>query len=44
MLIVDTLRTCAEYLTVARREKMTEQQAQTFHILVLCDKLQTAVR
>ena len=44
MLVEDTLRTCAEYLTVARREETAEHQAQTYHSLVLRGKLQTAVR
>ena len=40
----DTLRTCAEYLTVARREETADHQAQTYHSLVLRRKLWTAVR
>ena len=44
MLLEDTLRTCAEYLTVARREDSAEHQAQTYHSLVLWGKLRTAVR
>ena len=44
MLVKDTLYTCAEYLTVACREKSAEHQAQTYHSLVLREKLQTVVR
>ena len=36
----DTLQACKEYLTVTRREETAEHQAQTYHILVLCGKLQ----
>ena len=43
MPVEDTLRTCAEYLTVARREETAEHWAQTFHSLVLQGKLQTAL-
>ena len=43
MLVKDTLRTCAEYLTVARREESTDHWAQTYHNLVLWGKLRTAV-
>ena len=44
MPVKDTLRMCADYLTVAQREKMEEQQAQTFHSLILLGKLRMAVR
>ena len=44
MLVNDTLSTCAEYLTVARREETTEHRAQKFHSLVLRGKLRAAVR
>ena len=44
MLVEDTLRTCREYLTIARREEMVEHRSQTYHILVLRGKLRTAVR
>ena len=44
MLVEDTMQTCAEYLTVARREDTAEHQAQTYHSLVLRGKLCTAVR
>ena len=44
MLVEDTLRTCVEYLTVARREETAEHQAQTYHSLVIRGKLRTAVR
>ena len=43
MLVEDTLRACREYLTVVRREETAEQQAQTYHSLVLRGKLQAAV-
>ena len=44
MLVEDTLRACGEYLTVARREETAEHWAQTYHILVLREKLRTVVR
>ena len=44
MLVEDTLRTCTEYLTVARREETADHRAQTFHSLVLRGELRTAVR
>ena len=44
MLVEDTLRSCEEYLTVARREETAEHQAKTYHSLVLCGKLRTMVR
>ena len=44
MLVEDTLRTCSEYLTVARREETVEHRAQTYHSLVLHGKLWTLVR
>ena len=44
VLVKDTLRTCAEYLTFARGEETAEHQAQTYHSLVLRGKLRTAVR
>ena len=40
----DTLCTCAEYLTIARREKLAEHRAQTYHSLVLQGKLRMAVQ
>ena len=43
MLVEDTLRTCAEYLTVARREETAEHRSQTYCSLVLRGKLRTAV-
>ena len=43
MIAKDTLRTCAEYFTIARREESTENRAQTYHSLVLWGKLRTAV-
>ena len=44
MLVEDTLQTCAEYVTVAQREETAEHLAQTYHSLVLHEKLRTAVR
>ena len=44
MLVGDTLRCCEEYLTSARREETAEHWAQTYHSLVLCGKLRSAVR
>ena len=44
MLVKDTIRSCKEYLTVSQREETEEHQAQTYHSLVLCGKLRTAVR
>ena len=44
MLVEDTLKTCMEYLTVARREEMAEHQAQTYHSLVVRGKLHMVVR
>ena len=43
MLVEDRLQICVEYLTVAQREYTAEHRAQTYHSLVLCRKLQTAV-
>ena len=43
MSVEDNLCTCAEYLTVDRREETAEQWAQNFHSLVLRRKLRTAV-
>ena len=44
MLVKDTLCTCAEYLTVARREETKDHRAQKFYSLVLRGKLRIAVR
>ena len=44
MLVEENLRTCAQYLTVSHREYSEEHRANTYHILVLRGKLQTAVR
>ena len=44
MLVEDTMRSCEEYLTVARREETAEHRAQTYHSLVLHGKMRTAVR
>ena len=35
---------CAEYLTVSWRKYTAEHRAKTFHSLVLCGKIRTAVR
>ena len=43
MLDKDTLRTCAEYFTVAQREELAEKRTQTYYILVLWGKLHTEV-
>ena len=43
MLVEDTLRMCAEYLTVACSKETAEHHAQTYHSLVLLGKLQMAV-
>ena len=44
MLVEETLRTCAQYLTAACREESEEHRDKTYYILVLRGKLQTAVR
>ena len=44
MLVEDTLHTCAQYLTAARKEEYTDYRAKTFHSLVLRGKLRTVVR
>ena len=44
MLVEETLRTCAQYLTAACREESEEHRANIFHNLVLRRKLRTAVR
>ena len=44
MLVEDTLHTCVEYLTIARREETAQHRAQTFHSLMLRGNLLTAVR
>ena len=44
MIVEDTLRSCAQYLTTARREECEEHTARTFHRLVLKGKLRTALR
>ena len=44
MLVEDTLRPSTQYLTAVRREETVEHRAKTFHGLVLCGKLRTAVR
>ena len=43
MLVETTLRTCAEYLTIAQREETAEHWEQTYHSLVLRRKLRTVV-
>ena len=44
MLFSNTLRSCEEYLTAARRADTAEHWTQTYHSLVLCGKLRSAVR
>ena len=44
MLVGDTLRSCEEYLTSARREETAEHRSQTYHSLVLRGKLRSVVR
>ena len=44
MLVEDTLRSSTQYLTAVCREESAEHRAKTFHGLVLCGKLRTAVR
>ena len=44
MLVGDTLRSCEDYLTDARREETADHQAQTYHSLVLRGKLRSAVQ
>ena len=43
MLVGNTLRSCEEYLFVARREETAEHRAQTYHSLVLRGNLRSAV-
>ena len=43
MLVEVTLQACGEYLTAVQREETVEHRAQTYHSLVLCGKLWTAV-
>ena len=43
MLVEETLRTCAQYLTAACREESKEQRDQIYHSLVLRGNLQTVV-
>ena len=44
MLIEETLRTCAQYLTAAHREDHKEHREKNYHILVLRGNLRKAVR
>ena len=44
MLVEDTLRTCAHYITVICRGGSAEHRAQTYHSMVLRGKFRTAVR
>ena len=44
ILVGDTLRSCKEYLTAARREETAEHRAQTYHSLVLRGKVRSTVR
>ena len=43
MLVGDTLRSCEDYLTAARREETAKHRAQTYHSLVLRGKLRSAI-
>ena len=43
MLVRDTLWSCKDYLTAAQREDTAEHRAQTYHSLVICDKLRSEV-
>ena len=44
MLVEDTLRSSAQYLTAVRQEETAEHRAKTFHGLLLHGKLRMAVR
>ena len=44
MLVGDTLRSCEDYMTTARREETAEHRAQTYNSLVLRGKLRSVVR
>ena len=44
MLVGDTLSSCEEYPTAARKEETAEYRSQTYHSLVLHGKLRSAVR
>ena len=44
MPVEDTLRSSTQYLTAICREEIAEHRAKTFHGLVRCSKLRTAVR
>ena len=44
MLVWDTLRSCEDYLTAARREETAEHRAHIYHSLVIRGKLRSAVR
>ena len=44
MLVEDTMRTCAQYLTATCREDSEDHRAKTYHSLVLRGKLRMAVR
>ena len=44
MLVVNTLRSCKEYLTAARREDTAKHWAQTYRSLVPCGKFRSTVR
>ena len=44
ILVEETLRTCAQYLTADHREESKEHRANTYHILVLQGKLLKMVR
>ena len=44
MLVEETLRACALYLTAAHREDSEEHMSKTYHILVIRGNLWTSVR
>ena len=44
MLVEETLRTCAQYLTDTCRENSKEHRAKTYHILVIQGKMRATVR
>ena len=44
MLVEDTARTCAQYLSASRGEDTSEHRVNIFHILVLKGKICSAVQ
>ena len=44
MLVEDTARTCAQYLSTIRGEDYPEHRAKIYHSLVLQGKLQSVLR